>query len=99
VEAYLATAGAVVAQRGSVVICGDARAGARVERGAEAAGLFVHARGDVIPREHESPLFAVWTLGRISARAPGFASMTLRDAAGERTDDAKALRRFSGLEE
>jgi tRNA1Val (adenine37-N6)-methyltransferase len=99
VEAYLATAGAVVAELGAVVICGDARAVARVERGAEAARLFVHARCDVIPREHEKPLFAVWTLGRAPARARDLASMTLRDAAGERTADAKALRRFSGLEE
>ena len=98
VEDYLATAGKVMSEDGTAVVCGDARAVDRVERGAAAAGLAVHARCDVIPREHEKPLFAIWTLGR-APRELALSSMTLRDAAGERTPDARALRRFSGLEE
>jgi hypothetical protein len=69
-----------------------------VARGAEAVKLFIHARCDVIPREGEPPLFAVWTLGR-EARTVAVSSITMRDRAGARTEDAKNLRRFSGLEE
>jgi tRNA1(Val) A37 N6-methylase TrmN6 len=98
VEAYLATADRVVADDGTVVMCGDARAGDRVVRGAEIAKLFIQARCDVIPRENERALFAVWTLGR-ERRDVRTSSMTLRDAKGERTEDARELRRFSGLEE
>ncbi len=97
VEAYLATAAKVLAADGTVVMCGDARAEHRVEKGAADAGLTVHARCTVIPREHENPLFAIWTLGRES-RALVSSSMTLRDAKGERTEDARNLRTFSGLE-
>jgi tRNA1(Val) A37 N6-methylase TrmN6 len=98
VEAYLTTAAGVMSDQGIVVLCGDARASHRVEQGAASASLAIHARCDVIPREHQPPLFAIWTLGR-ARREPVCSSMTLRDAAGERTPDARALRRFSGLEE
>lgn len=98
VEAYLATAGRVLAVDGTVVMCGDARARERVDRGAEAAKLRIVARCDVIPREGEPALFSVWTLAR-DAGALVTSSMTLRDRAGERTEDARDLRRFSGLEE
>jgi hypothetical protein len=40
----------------------------------------------------------VWTLTR-EAGAVAISSITMRDRAGERTEDAKNLRRFSGLEE
>jgi tRNA1(Val) A37 N6-methylase TrmN6 len=98
VEAYLATAGRVLAVDGTVVMCGDARAKERVSRGAEAAKLFIVARCDVIPREGEPALFSVWTLRR-APHNDVVSSMTLRDRAGERTEDARELRRFSGLEE
>jgi tRNA1(Val) A37 N6-methylase TrmN6 len=98
VEAYLATAARVLAADGTFVMCGDARAKERVARAAEAVELVIHARCDVIPREGEPALFAVWTLGR-EARAATTSSITMRDRAGERTEDARELRRFSGLEE
>ena len=98
VEAYLATAGRVLAPDGTVVMCGDARAKDRVARGAEAAKLVIRARCDVIPREREPALFSVWTLRRDDGPMTT-SSMTLRDRAGERTEDARDLRRFSGLEE
>jgi tRNA1Val (adenine37-N6)-methyltransferase len=98
IEAYLVTAGRVLAHDGTVVICGDARASERVTRCLGDVKLHVHARCDVIPRAGERALFAIWTLGREDRRAVS-SSMTLRDAAGERTEDARALRRFSGLEE
>jgi tRNA1Val (adenine37-N6)-methyltransferase len=98
IEDYLLTASHVLADDGTVVVCGDARATERVARGAGNAKLHIHARRDVIPRAGERPLFAIWTLGREPCTAAS-SSMTLRDAAGERTNDARALRRFSGLEE
>ncbi|HEY1955971.1 MAG TPA: methyltransferase domain-containing protein [Polyangiaceae bacterium] len=98
VEAYLATASRVLAPDGTVVMCGDARAASRVERGAADAKLAVHAHCEIIPRENEKPLFAIWTFGR-TPRALARSSMTLRDAAGERTREARMLREFSGLEE
>ena len=97
VEAYIATAAEVMSDDGILVMCGAALANARVEAAAKEAKLSIVARCDVIPREHEPPLFSIWTL----ARAPGAyssSSMTLRDAAGERTAQARALRAFSGLE-
>jgi tRNA1Val (adenine37-N6)-methyltransferase len=97
VEAYLATAGRVVAEEGTVVVCSAARVNERVARGAEDAKLHVHARCDVIPREGEPALFAIWTLGR-RPRELATSSMTLRDAAGGRTAEARALRAFSGLD-
>jgi tRNA1Val (adenine37-N6)-methyltransferase len=97
IEAYLATAARVLSDEGVVVACADARVPERVARGAEDAKLFLHARCDVVPREGERPLFSIWTLGR-AHRAVSSSTMTLRDAAGERTEDARNLRRFSGRE-
>lgn len=97
VEAYLAAAGRVLAADGTVVTCADARAAERVERGAADAKLAVHAVCEVIPREGERPLFSVWTLG-LAARPIARSRLTLRDAAGARTRDARMLREFSGLE-
>ena len=99
VEAYLATGQRLLARGGVMVLCGDARAGERVEQGARAASLSIWARCDVIPRENEPPLFAVWTLRHEAADFDvALSSLTLRDVAGERTADAKMLRTFSGLE-
>lgn len=99
VEAYLATGGRLLARRGVMVLCGDARAAARVEQGASAAALSVCARCEVIPREGEPALFAVWTLRHAPREGDvALSSLTLRDRAGERTADAKMLRTFSGLE-
>ena len=78
VEAYLAAAGKVLSADGVVVMCGDARAVERVDRGASDAELFVKARCDVIPREKEKPLFAVWTLTRARAASPAITSITMR---------------------
>lgn len=99
VEAYLATGQRLLAKEGVMVLCGDARAIDRVDRGANAAGLTIRARCEIIPRENEPPLFAVWTLGHASRTGEvALSSLTLRDRAGERTADAKMLRTFSGLE-
>lgn len=96
VEDYLAAGGKLLAPEGVMVLCGDARAGERVERGAAAAGLAIGARRDVIPHAGRPALFAIWTLSRhIVPRA--LSTLTIRDAAGQRTDEAIALSEFSGF--
>jgi tRNA1Val (adenine37-N6)-methyltransferase len=96
VEAYLATAARTVSALGVVVLCGDARAEARVQAGAADSGLHLRARCDVIPSAGRPPLFSIWTAAR---RPDGFAlsSLVIRDEAGQRTADAETLRVFSGF--
>ncbi len=94
VEAYLAAGERALAPTGTLVVCGDARANARVA--AAVGSLAIVARCDVIPRAGEPPLFAVWTL-RHQPTELLCSTMTLRDATGAPTSDAAALRAFSGL--
>ena len=96
VEAYLRAGARLLAADGVMVLCGDARAEARVAAAAAEVGLHVSARCDVIPRVGEPPLFAVWTLHR-TARDFVATAMTLRDADGGKTPDAARLRAFAGL--
>jgi len=96
VEDYLAAGGTLLAPEGVMVLCGDARAGDRVERGAAAAALAIGARCDVIPRAGRPALFSIWTLSRrVGLRA--LSTLTIRDAEGKRTDEALALSAFSGF--
>lgn len=96
VEAYLAAAAQLLAVDGTLVLCGAAGADARVQAGAATVGLHVVARCDVFGRAGQAALFAVWTVRRTPG-APSITSMTLRDAAGVRTDDAQRLKVFAGL--
>jgi tRNA1Val (adenine37-N6)-methyltransferase len=99
VEAYLEAGARLLANDGVVVLCGDTQADERVGRAAESARLGLAGRCDVIPREGEPALFTIWTLRRVAddaAETPR-TRMTLRDRGGARTDDAAALRAFSGL--
>src|SRR3954466_1534859 len=50
VEAYIAAGAPLLAPGGALVVCGDARVGERITSAAEVAGLFLHARCDVIAR-------------------------------------------------
>jgi tRNA1(Val) A37 N6-methylase TrmN6 len=96
VEDYLAAGGKLLAEAGVMVLCGDARAGDRVERGAAAAALAIGARCDVIPHVGRPALFSIWTLARrVGPRA--ISTLTIRDADGKRTDEALALSAFSGF--
>ncbi len=96
VEDYLAAGGKLLAAEGIMVLCGDARAGERVERGAAAAGLSIAERRDVIPHAGRPALFAIWTLSRhVVARR--HTTLTIRDAEGKRTDEAIGLSEFSGF--
>lgn len=102
VEAYLEAAARALAPAGALVVCADARTPQRVPNAAPACGLAAIARLDVVPAAGKAALFSVFTLvgaahagaGGACVRAPDFVA---RDAAGRRTAEALALRRFFGL--
>ena len=96
VEAYIAAGAPLLAPAGVLVLCGDARVGERTTLAANAAGLVIRARCDVIARSGRSPLFSVWTLCREPAEF-SLSSLMLRDANGEIALGANALREFSGM--
>ena len=97
VEDYLAAGARLLAPAGVMVLCGDARADSRVERGAAAAGLAIHARCEVIPHVGRPALFSIWTASRHPAARCALSTLTIRDAEGKRTDEAIALSAFSGF--
>ncbi|MBP9089305.1 MAG: hypothetical protein KBG15_24500, partial [Kofleriaceae bacterium] len=110
VEAYIATGAGLLATGAPLVLCGDADAEPRVHAAATIHNLQVDARTVVLPRAGERPLFSVWVLRHTptnsddkatfmpgSGPTPRTTTLCLRDAAGERTDDAKRLREFSGF--
>lgn len=100
IEDYVAAAAPLLTPAGWLVLCGDADAGARAEDAAAAHGLVVRRHDLVVPRAGRPPLFSVWALGRgAAALARVDRVVTLRDERGERTDDARALRAFSGFPE
>lgn len=100
IEAYTAAAARLVAPDGWFVVCGDADAAHRADAAADTHGFAIHRHDVVLPRAGRPPLFAVWSMRRGGAPAQRDERVvTLRDAAGERTDDARALRAFSGFPE
>jgi tRNA1Val (adenine37-N6)-methyltransferase len=98
VEAYTATAARLLAADGSFVVCGDADAGQRAHDAASANGLAITHSVEVIPRAGRPALFSVWVMRhQHAADSQTRQIVTLRDAQGERTADARALRTFSGF--
>jgi tRNA1(Val) A37 N6-methylase TrmN6 len=75
VEAYVVAAEKLVSNAGAIVLCGDARSGARLERAAERVGLSVRAIHDFVPRARRAPLClaAVEDPRRVAARDLDFA--------------------------
>ena len=96
VEAYIAAARRVMAPAGTLVLCGDADADGRVRAATASAGLARVGRWMVLPREGAKALFTVWAM-RFEAEGAIDETLTLRDARGEPTDDARRLRAFSGI--
>ncbi|MBK6516755.1 MAG: methyltransferase [Polyangiaceae bacterium] len=98
VEAYIDAAVPCLAPDGRLVLCGDARADARVLATTRELALTVLARCDVVPRAGKAALFSIWEICHGGApRAPEISTLTLRDALGRQTADASALREFSGF--
>lgn len=98
VEAYIEAAAPVLAERGTLVLCGDARSDARVHAAATAARLTVVETHDVIPKAGKRALFSVWALRHgADAITSSKRTFTLRTERGGTTPDADALRVFSGF--
>lgn len=101
VEDYLRAAGRVLAPGGRVVVCADARASERVERVSREIGLVpVHTLAIVPRATRADALFTVWSLEHATphvARERHDEIFLARDAAGARTPDARAVRRFFDL--
>jgi tRNA1Val (adenine37-N6)-methyltransferase len=103
VEVYLAAAGRVLAPEGVCVVCAQTGAEARVERGAELAGLLPIGRIEALAvGDRDAGLFTVHTLVRASSsrRRPlqVAAPFVAREPDGRRSQAAIALRRFFGLD-
>lgn len=102
IEAYVATGASLMAEDGWLVLCGDSDTESRLVSAADEHLLSLWGRVVVIPRAGLPPLFSTWVLRK---RAPEQAvarferTLTLRDATGERTADARLLRAFSGFPE
>lgn len=98
VEDYLAAAARVLAPRGVVVVCADARFPERVLRGAAAAGLVPSRRLDIVPRAGKAPLFSVWTSAFEAAGPLEHDVAVMRDETGARTVASRAMRQTFGLD-
>ena len=99
IEAYVDAAATVLADDGWLVVCGDADAAHRLHDAAAHHRLAVAEETVVVPRAGRAPLFSVWALRRVPSASTRLHSLTLRDEHGDRTDDARMLRAFSGLAE
>ena len=101
VEAYLDTAGKLLAPHGRVVVCADALRPERVLGHAPRAHLRVIARRDIVARDgHKGPLFSLFTLQHAEASPLPYRHLPAwyaRDRAGRRTAEYLAARQFFGL--
>lgn len=96
IEAYVQAGARRLADGGTLVLCGDARALPRTMAAVEAAELFCHERCDVLPRALRPALFSVWTLGR-ERRSSIVSQLVLRTEDGSPSADAERLREFGGF--
>ena len=98
IEAYCAAAAPLLAPGGRFVTCAAARQVERVARGAEAAGLAIIDRLDVVPREGKAPLFSVYAMAAAEGalRLPS-STLVVRDHAGQRTLAFRNLRGEMGM--
>lgn len=99
IEDYLLAAAHLLAERGRAVVCCDARASSRAERGAADAGLVITDRLDAIPRAGTAPLFSVFCFARVGDAEPNgnVRTFVARDEDGRRSRDYLDLRAAFGL--
>lgn len=98
VETYSEAAARQLATGGQFVMCAAARDRERVTQSADAVGLRVRRRTDVIPRQGKAALFSVFVMdahGNDSASIED--TLIVRDAAGLRTPAYLAVRRDMGM--
>jgi tRNA1(Val) A37 N6-methylase TrmN6 len=99
IEAYCAAAAPLLAPGGRFVTCAGARQIERTANGAEAAGLAIIDRLDVVPREGKAPLFAVYAMAAATEGAIRLPASTLvvRHRDGRRTLAFRKLRGEMGM--
>jgi tRNA1(Val) A37 N6-methylase TrmN6 len=99
IEAYCAAAAPLLAPGGRFVTCAAARQSERVTRGAEATGLAIVERVDVVPREGKAALLSVYAMAAATEGALRLPPSTLvvRDRAGQRTLAFRKLRGEMGM--
>ncbi len=102
IEAYCETAARVLAPEGRFVVCEGAAQVARVEAAAEASGLDIERRLDVVPRAGKAALFSVYVMARsvgsgTTAARRSATELVVRDAEGHRTTAFRGLRADMGM--
>jgi tRNA1Val (adenine37-N6)-methyltransferase len=99
IEAYCTAAARLMSRGGRFVTCAASIQAGRVARGADAAGLAIVDRLDVIPREGKLSLFSVYAMARATEGAVQLPAGTLvvRDRAGQRTLAFRKMRGEMGM--
>jgi tRNA1(Val) A37 N6-methylase TrmN6 len=98
IEAYCTAAALLLAPGGRFVTCAAARQAQRVAQGAEAAGLSIVDRLDVVPREGKVPLFSVYAMAAAGEGSrPPTSPLVVRDRTGRRTLAFRKLRGEMGM--
>lgn len=96
IEAYCLAAARVLATDGHFVVCEGAAQVARVEHAADAVGLGIVSRLDVVPRAGKAALFSVYVM-RPATTGCEVSSLVVRDADGHWTAEFRAVRRDMGM--
>lgn len=97
IEAYCHAAAPLLAPGARFVACHAAAQVARVEAAAEAAGLAIESRMDVIPRRGKSALFSVYCMRRDRVTGTVLAPLVVRDGDGQWTAQFRTLRADMGM--
>jgi tRNA1(Val) A37 N6-methylase TrmN6 len=96
-EDYALAASRLLADDGIFVACGGAWPEDRGARAAAAAGLHLHRRVDVVPREGKPVLFRVYVMRRAPIVDPTLERFVVRDASAAVTAQMHDARRVMGL--
>ncbi len=96
-EDYALAAARLLADDGVFVACGGAWPEDRGARAAEIAGLHLHRRVDVVPREGKPVLFRVFVMRRAPTQALATERFVVRDASAAVTAQMHEARRVMGL--
>lgn len=97
IEEYCAAAARALGDAGTFVVCEQAAQTPRVHAAADAAGLAIVHRMDVVPRDGKAPLFAVHAMRRDAEPLRVTPPLVVRDRDGARTPAFRTLRADMGM--
>jgi tRNA1(Val) A37 N6-methylase TrmN6 len=97
IEAYCHAAAPLLAPGARFVVCHAGAQVSRVEAAAEASGLAIENRMDVIPRSGKAALFSVYCMRRDRVPAAVRPPLVVRDHCGQWTAQFRALRSDTGM--